>query len=164
MKYFNNINTIEELKNAYKKLVMQLHPDLNKDKDTTTQFQDMQNEYEKLFNEVKNLHKTQNGEIYTKATDEDINEFRDLLNIVIKYTDCTIDIIGNWIWICGETKSHKEDLKELGFKWAKNKCAWYYHKETYVKKSKKNYSMQELQNMFKTVRVESVKELTKLQA
>lgn len=164
MKYFKEIETLEELKVEYKRLVMELHPDRNKDRDTTAQFQDMQNEYEELFEQVKNLHKTKDGEIYEKATDEDINEFRRILNIIIKYENCTIDIIGSWIWIYGETKEHKEELKNLKFSWSNNKKAWSFHREKYFKKSKNQYSLNDLQNMFRTVRVDDVKEQSKLTA
>ena len=164
MKYFKGIETLEELKGEYKKLVLKLHPDLNKDEDTTSKFQDMQNEYEDLFNKVKDFHKTKKGEIYEKATDEDINEFRNLLNIIIKYENCTIDIIGNWIWIYGDTKEHKEELKKLKFRWIQNKSAWAYHRDKYFKKSKNQYSLNDLQNMFRTVRVDEIKEQERLEA
>ena len=157
MKYFDNIQTIEQLKKCYKKLVMELHPDLNR-YDTTSQFQEMQNEYEELFYKVKNYHINSKGEIYEKATQEDINEFRNILNIIIKYKNCTIDIIGNWIWVYGETKQYKDELKNLKFRWIKNKSAWAYHKEAYFKKSKKQYSLDELHTMFRTVRVDTIEE------
>lgn len=35
MKYFENVNTIEELKKQYKNLVKKYHPDLNREVDTT---------------------------------------------------------------------------------------------------------------------------------
>ena len=55
MKYFSLVTTLEELKKEYRKLCFELHPDRNHDKDTTQEFQQMQNEYEKLITKVLKL-------------------------------------------------------------------------------------------------------------
>ena len=46
MRYFEGIKTIEDLKQKYKKFVKELHPDLNKGKDTTKEFVEMKKQYE----------------------------------------------------------------------------------------------------------------------
>lgn len=158
MKYFREIKTIEELKKEYKRLVMLLHPDLNKYKDTTKEFQEMQNEYELKFEEVKNNFKNAEGEIYTKENNEDINEFKEIIEKIIHFELVEIEIIGNWLWLSGNTKKYKEEIKKLGFKWSNNKIAWYYHKEKYYKKSKVQYSLEELRERFGTNKIENEKQ------
>lgn len=44
-----------------------------------------------------------------------------MLNKVIQLVGVNITIVGNWIWIDGETYPHKSTLKEFGFKWAHEK-------------------------------------------
>jgi hypothetical protein len=39
------------------------------------------------------------------------------------------EVIGNWIWISGNTIEHKEALKEIGCKWAAKKKQWFYRPE-----------------------------------
>jgi hypothetical protein len=34
-------------------------------------------------------------------------------------------LCGSWLWVSGNTKEHKEELKELGLRWAPNKEKWY---------------------------------------
>lgn len=148
MKYFNEIKTIEELKKAYKKLALELHPDRNKDRDTTAEFQDMQNEYEKLFEQVKNIHKNSKGETYTKESNENIEIFKNIIDKIIHFEMVNIEIIGDWIWLSGNTKQYKDEIKELKFKWSPNKLAWYYHEGQFRKKSKNNYSLDELREQF----------------
>ena len=163
MKYFENVKTLEELKKEYKKLALKLHPDVNKDRDTTEEFKAMQNEYEKVFAQVKNQHKNFKGETYTKETEETPEEFTDIINKIIFYKDCVIEIIGSWIWISGNTSNYKDQLKELKFRWAPNKKAWSYHNGAYRKQTKKKYSLEELRNSFETTRVNN-KEMEALNA
>ena len=47
MKYFNNINTLEELKKQYKKLAMKYHPDRPNGSEEI--MKQVNNEYEKMF-------------------------------------------------------------------------------------------------------------------
>lgn len=154
MKYFNQVKNLEELKKEYRKLCFELHPDRNHGKDTTKEFQEMQNEYEKKFEEVKNIFVNSNGETYTKENTETAKEFEEIINKLVYMIDVDIDIIGNWIWVSGNTKTYKDELKNLKFRWSANKLAWYYHKGSFKKKSKANYNLDELKEMFENTEVE----------
>ncbi len=37
-----------------------------------------------------------------------------------------VEMCGCWIWVSGDTRSHKEALKQAGFLWALKKKAWYF--------------------------------------
>ena len=62
------------------------------------------------------------------------------------------ELIGEWLWISGDTWKHKETLKKLGFRWASKKKMWYYREEEKTPKwrSKKEYSMDEIKNRYTT--------------
>ena len=36
-----------------------------------------------------------------------------------------LEVCGTWLWIGGDTKQHKEKIKELGGHWAPKKKLWY---------------------------------------
>lgn len=38
---------------------------------------------------------------------------------------CSYKLNGTWIWVYGDTKPHKDVLKENGFHYAPKKCQWY---------------------------------------
>lgn len=154
MNYFKNCKSIEDLKKEYKIQVMRLHPDIS-GRDSTAEFQDMQNEYEKAFEGLKNVHINSKGEFYNKETSEDVGEYRDIINKIIFFVGVNIEIIGTWIWVSGNTKTYCKELKELGFKWSVNKMAWSYHSGEYRKWSKSKYSMDELRVKFGTVAVDT---------
>lgn len=153
MKYFNKIETLEELKREYKKLVLKLHPDVNQEKDTTKEFQEMQKEYKIAFEKVKNYHKDADGKVYEKESDETPEEFKEIIDKIILFRGCSIEIIGNWIWVSGNTKEYKEQLKNLNFNWCKNKFSWCYHKDKFVRKYKKHYTMDQLRDKFGSQRI-----------
>jgi hypothetical protein len=129
IKFFVGVNTIEELKKAYRKLAKQYHPDMNRDRDTTKEMQDINNEYEYLFSrlgtdeDVKNGHKV--DDMFRSIIDELMKE---------KYSAVTVEVVGSWLWLSGETYSVKDSIKELGFKWSAKNKKWYLGEITGKKK------------------------------
>ena len=145
MSYFTNCKTAEELKKAYRTWAKKLHPDLG---GNAEEFKQMQNEYEKMWERLKYVHHTAPTEIYTKETDETPQEFIHIINVLITLVGVEVEICGKWIWVSGNTKAHKETLKQLKFKWAHKKQAWYYHAEPYKKKSRRELTLDEIRDMF----------------
>ena len=124
MKYFKNCKTLEELKKEYKRLMIKYHPDLNKDENATNIAQAINNEYDQMFEVLKNAYnnKTENKNKQTYETPE---YFKNIINILITCEGLKIEIIGSWLWIGGDTFKHKDIIKSLGFAWSKAKKLWY---------------------------------------
>ena len=110
--YFKKIETLEELKKRYKQLALKNHPDVGGDVETMKK---INAEYDKIFSEVKNFCRNKDGEIYNKETTETEQEFKDIINEVLKMNKVIIEIIGTFIWLSGETKPYKEQIKKLKF-------------------------------------------------
>ena len=155
MKHFTNCKTAEELKKEYRKLAKQLHPDLGGDME---EFKIMQNEYEIMWERLKDIHTNSNGETYTRETTETPQEFINIINVLTSLNDISIEICGSWLWITGNTKEHKEILKNLKFRYAHKKQAWYYHTEPYRKKSKRELTLDEIRDMFGSEKYHSKQE------
>lgn len=161
MTYFKNVNTLEELRKQYKELLKRYHPD--NPNGSTEATQQINQEYEKLFKLLKDKHdnrQTSNTEKKTSFYNnmkydfsEDI-KLREVLNKVINFTDVTIELCGSWIWISGNTYQYKKELKEIGFKWASNKKAWYWHSEAFRKRSNKKLSMNDIRKYYGTTEVQ----------
>lgn len=147
MKWFSNPQTLEELKKQYKKLAMQHHPDIGGN------IQDMQEinaEYDRFFEMLKNTHQTVDGKTYTAKTEtaETAAEFKDIINHIVNLDNIIIEICGSWIWLTGDTYKHREKLKHLKFGFSKSKVAWYYHTEGYRKHNNRLYSLDEIRDLY----------------
>ena len=141
-KYFKNIHTLEELKKEYKKLAMKLHPDRPTGNEEL--FKEMSSEYDTLFKILSTQEKSS----------ETSTEYKDIINAIMNL-NVDIEIIGTWIWITGDTKPVKETLKENGFRWAKNKKAWYWHNGDYKKVSHKKMEMDDIRNLYGSQKIKS---------
>ena len=161
MTYFKNINTLEQLRKQYKELLKIHHPDNG---GNVANMQEINAEYDRLFKVLKDRHesKSADGQDTTAKTDfnnmkYDFTEdarLREMLNKIIAFEGITIEICGSWIWAFDSYIYHKE-LKELGFKYASKKKAWYWHSEAFRKKSPKTLSMEDIRNYYGSTEVEA---------
>lgn len=104
MKWFNNPETLEDLKKQYKKLAFQNHPDRG---GKTSDMQEINAEYEALFSRLKDTHKNAEGEFYTArtATTETATEFMDIIEKLIHMEGIEIEVCGSWVWVTGDTQA-----------------------------------------------------------
>lgn len=113
LKEFQNVEGINEAKKIYKQLAKKLHPDIGGDEESF-----------KLLNAI-----------YTDLIEHKIyfsNDFKidveleKIISLILHFENITIELVGSWVWVSGDTKEIKEKLKELGFKWASKKKMWFY--------------------------------------
>lgn len=127
IKWLNSINSIDELRQKYKELLIKYYPDNNKD-DTTLQMQEINSEYDYLIKKLKGESTTSNNDCSF-----DDSEFKSILNVLIKlHANIIIEVVGKWIWVYGpDTKQIKDKLKELHFKWSHKKQKWHWGTSTH---------------------------------
>lgn len=157
--YFAGVTTLEELKAAYRKLAMQYHPDCGGD---TATMQQINAQHDKLFEELKAQHNARaeadtTGK--THATTETPEEFRNIIIELLKLSGLDIELCGSWLWITGNTLTHKDALKALGLRWSANKKAWYWHhpEDGYKRFGKKAYSMNQIRSRYGSTNIVGVK-------
>jgi curved DNA-binding protein CbpA len=124
MNYFTNCQSVEEAKKRYRELLMQHHPDhAGQEGEAITKEIILQ------FNAFLKNFVSQS--FYSYYQDKDWKPdpsaetpFQDILQKIINF-DCEIEIIGYWIY-CFNSKSVKDQLKELGFWFTGKHKAWVY--------------------------------------
>ena len=126
--YFKDCCTLEDVKRKYKELAMKHHPDRG---GCTATMQDINNEYE---NVMKNPFFE-----FAKQPEQEQEEFikyPEIINQIIGLQGIIIELIGNWIWISGNTYPYKSQLKQIGFYFAPKKIMWYYRPPDYKSSNK----------------------------
>ena len=158
MKYFKNVETLQELRKQYKELLKVYHPD--NPKGSTEATQAINAEYEKLFKMLKNRHDSNASDKDKSSYDNMKYDFtedamlREMLNKIIGFSGITIEVCSAWIWAF-DSYNYRKELKEMGFKYASKKKAWYWHSENFRKKSHKALSMDDIRNYYGSTKVQT---------
>ena len=122
MKYFVNCKTMDELKREYRRLASIHHPDVGGD---TATMQAINAEYDELHEVLKKAHNQQADEFH--QTTETAEEFREIIEKLLRMHGLEVELCGSWLWIGGNTREHKDELKAAGCRWSSNKKLWYWH-------------------------------------
>ena len=154
MKWFKDINDLNELRKLYKKLVIKYHPDNNGDEEI---IKSINVEYDILFKKFKSGY--ENSESYKNTTEKQRQSYdsvkdrmlREMIVKLCRFPDLIIEICGVWIWVSGNTKAYKEELKALGLHYASGKKCWYIHYDDFVKYGKKSATMSYIRNRYGSV-------------
>lgn len=143
MTYFKDCLTKEQVRARYKELAKKFHPDLG---GSTEIMQKINAEYS--FAIARAVNEAVKNETVTpeEAEAEILNAeaYKNALNAIINLEGLIIELCGTWLWVYGDTKPHKEILKEAGFKWCRVKVKWSFKGSEYKKTGKKTLTMEQI--------------------
>ena len=126
------------------------------------------NYIEGLLNKVDDiLEKNEEVEEVTEVKAEEVKEevkeeakgeydeiVKEKLEAVKNLEGIEIELIGYWIWISGDTYNVKDEIKEAGFKYAKNKKMWYFNPNiNYKKRSRKIFTKEEMEELHGFIKI-----------
>lgn len=144
MIHFKPTDDINNLREQYRELAKKFHPDLNPDIDENI-MKEVNNEYEQLLSNIK----TASGNNYSINWETAWQDkFIETLKLFASINNVVVEMIGNWIWISGETKPIKESIKNIGFKFSAKKLAWYWKNYNYFKLTNKKFELPELREIY----------------
>jgi len=131
----------KEVKTAYKKLALKYHPDRNPLGGELMKA--VNAAFDMLMANIDDLNKYQSEDESARYNyGEDLEN---VLNTLSGLAGIVYEVIGNWVWISGETFNHKAALNELNCKWAPKKKQWFYRPEEHKGRfNKKEHSIDEI--------------------
>lgn len=68
----------------------------------------------------------------------------DAINAAMTMEGVVIEICGLWVWLSGDTRPHKEAIKQADYKWASKKKMWYFRPADYKSSSRGKFNMDEI--------------------
>lgn len=149
MNYFKEVTTIEEAKKLYRNLAKLHHPDKGGDAEV---MKAINNEYDFICAKILK------GE---NLNTEDFNDqwsasqlFKEKIDSIINLPGLIIEVVGLWIWVTGETKENKDQLKAAGYWFASKKIAWYWRPE-HLSGGRGKYSLDQLRTKYGSQQVNS---------
>lgn len=154
IKAMRQAQSLNELKQLYRAFAIQFHPDHGGDEEG---MKAINIEFTALFEVLKYKQNTQAKEQHEKGnwkgfatTSETPEEFIEIVGKLNRIAGIIIELCGTWIWISGETKEHKDELKQAGCKFSGKKMQWYWrHEEDYCRKHRKDeLDMDEIRNLY----------------
>lgn len=117
---------IDECKRQYHKLVLMHHPDRGGSEEAMKR---VNAEWDYLKRHNFNVKTSKQGSVYTDerqdVPDEVTERFADIIGVVIGFEGVGIEICGSFIWLSGNTYEYRDQIKALGFKWARRKRMWF---------------------------------------
>lgn len=124
MKWFTDISGLDALRKTYRKLVVRHHPDNG---GSESSIKEINAEYDALFTKYKAEY--EHSKSYGEATERQKQSYdpikdqkiRDMAIMLSRYPGLIIELCGVWIWVFGNTKAYKDELKSLGLHYAKKK-------------------------------------------
>lgn len=143
MVYFNECKTLHEVKQKYRDLVKVHHPDKGGDKAT---MQAINNEYEQAVKKV-----LAGGTFTAEEQEEEIinaEEYKQAINAIHNLPGLQIEICGAWIWVSGDTYTHRATLKANKFQFAPVKKMWYFRSPEYKTHNKGSTSMEDIRKKY----------------
>lgn len=115
----NGQYTINDIKQAYRKLASANHPDKGGNTETMQLINTAFTELCKYFEDNTTLDINQEQETVPTFDFSFLDTLKTLQGVII-------EVCGYWVWLSGNTYSHKEIISNLGFKYSGAKKSWYW--------------------------------------
>jgi len=146
---FAGCGTPQEIKSLFRTLAFQNHPDRGGSNEA---MKAINAAYHKA---LKGLHgftsKGTDGKNHTyyyhrKAEQAVMDKVQELLGLNL--TECSIEIIGTWVWVSGETKQHQAKLNSAKCRWHGKRGRWYWHTPSAYRRKYSHASMETLRRSY----------------
>lgn len=148
--FFKDCKDLNEVKMTYKTLAKANHPDKGGDVEI---MKAINAEYETACKLVMKKEGFTSEQFESDLLD--LNAYRDAVNAIIHLDDLIIELVGKWVWVTGNTRTHKDILKGAGYFYASKKQAWYFRTAENKVGRKSGQSLDSIKSKYGSVSVSS---------
>ena len=142
MKWIENVKKIEELRQLYRKLLKEHHPDNGGDEET---MKEINLEYDRVFSDLSRFS-SDSGQCTGEEQKAENEAFKSVME-QIAHINANVEVIGSWVWVHGGYE-YRELLKSVGFRFAPKKKCWCWHFGEYRKYHKREVSLDEIRSKY----------------
>lgn len=127
---------VEAVKYLYRDLAKQHHPDLGGNTET---MQRINAEYEALLRSLDGststgTDKKEHTYHYNHSAERAVMEkLHEILSLGID--GANVFLIGSWIWVKGDTKPYRKELKRIGLRWISRRQAWAFSAKKWTRRA-----------------------------
>lgn len=155
--YFAGLTTATEINSVYKALRVAFHPDNG---GNAADFQELTTQHAAALAALDHSTTAADGaplelpaaviglpeHCETSTMDADALKMIERASLI---PGVSVELCGSWVWVTGNTKPVKDQLKELRFRYSSGKRAWYWHdpREGYRRRGRRHYSLDEIRDM-----------------
>ena len=133
--FFENCNDVESARKRYYKLAQVYHIDTGAgDDDTMKIINDQFAAYcGKAAAADTNIPELPAGVIAlpehceTPTAVVGAADFMTVIAALVPIPDITVEVVGSWVWVSGDTKAHKDEIKAAGLRFSGQRKEWYWH-------------------------------------
>lgn len=129
--------TPEDTKKAYRDACKKFHPDINPAGE----------EMMKIVNAAYTVLEAYTGTIKNQEAGYS-DALNNALNAILGLQGIVVEVCGAWVWVTGETKTHKDILKGAAFRWSNPKTAWYFRPAEFKSFSRGKYDLTQIREKY----------------
>lgn len=127
MGWFSGVTTVKEIKALYRRLAKAHHPDWGGSNEVMAEINSAY--HDALSGRHGETSSGWDGKPHTYYYRRDVEQgamdkISELLGL--KLQGCTIELIGTWVWVSGDTKPVRHLLKAAGMRWHRERRRWYW--------------------------------------
>ena len=141
-------NGQDDIKAAFREQALRYHPDRNEHGLELMKLINLAFEFLKKNQGKWDVNHGSNDTPLTEQLQAVFDKFK-------RFPGLKVELCGTWLWVGGETKRYKTELKEAGLKWSRNKVKWYWSPPGYRKMNKKKFSMDQIRYSFGSMNLNS---------
>lgn len=145
----------DTVKKAYRQACSKFHPDRNP----------AGIEMMKAVNAAYEVLKDFTGKANPDSTEDYGNSLNAAIEFALALAGIMVEVCGAWVWLSGDTKVHREALKDSkhslpdgnGYRWAPKKKMWYYRPSEWSSWGRGSWTMDDIRAEHGSTKVQNEK-------